>query len=120
VRNPLGLDVTHPRLFWKLQSSMRNQQQTAYQILVASSAEGLDKGKGDLWDSGKVACDETIQIPYRGFDLKSSQEVFWKVRVWDKNGNCSVWSQPASWMMGLLNEEDWRARWIAAASRIRC
>jgi hypothetical protein len=116
TQNPLGVDITHPRLFWKLQSSMRNQQQNAYQILVASSADGLDKDRGDLWDSGKVACDDTIQIPYRGLDLKSSQKVFWKVRVWDKSDNVSPWSRVASWMMGLLNEEDWLARWIGAGT----
>ena len=114
MRNPIGVDVMHPCLFWKLQSSTRNQQQTAYQILVASSAEGLGKDKGDLWDSGKVAFDETIQIPYRGLPLKSSQQVFWKVRVWDKNGNVSPWSQAASWTMGILNEEDWQSHWIGA------
>ncbi len=116
MQNPLGVDVTHPRLFWKLQSSMRDQQQIAYRILVASSADGLDKDKGDLWDSKKVASDETIQIPYRGLALKSSQQVFWKVRVWDKDGNASAWSRAASWTMGLLNEEDWHARWVGAAT----
>ena len=114
VRNPVGVDVMHPRLFWKLQSSMRNQHQTAYQILVASSAEGLGKDKGDLWDSKKVVFDETVQIPYSGFPLKSSQQVFWKVRVWDKDGDVSPWSQGASWTMGILDEEDWQSHWIGA------
>jgi hypothetical protein len=114
MQNPVGVDVTHPRLFWKLQSSIRSQYQTAYQILVASSADGLDKDKGDLWDSGKVACDETIQIPYCGLALKSSQQVFWKVRVWDKNDNISPWSQAASWTMGMIHEADWKAQWISA------
>ena len=114
VQNPVGVDVMLPCLFWKLQSSMRNQYQTAYQILVASSAEGLGKDKGDLWDSKKAAFDETIQIPYRGFPLKSSQQVFWKVRVWDKDGDVSPWSQAASWTMGILDEEDWQSHWIGA------
>jgi alpha-L-rhamnosidase len=116
VRNPVGVDVMHPRLFWKLQSSTRDQHQTAYQILVASSAEGLGKDKGDLWDSGKEASDETIQILYRGLALKSSQQVFWKVRVWDRDGNVSPWSQAASWTMGILNEEDWQSHWIGAGT----
>ena len=125
--NPLGVDVPNPRLFWKLESPMRGQRQTAYQILVASSADVLAKDKGDLWDSGKVASDETIQIPYRGQPLKSSQQVFWKVRVWDKDGKASAWSQPASWTMGVLNDADrpspggfgvagWQAQWIGATA----
>jgi alpha-L-rhamnosidase len=36
--NPLGVVSPTPRLFWKLESWMPNQQQSAYRILVASSA----------------------------------------------------------------------------------
>lgn len=114
VSNPLGVDVPSPRLFWKLESSSRDQRQTAYQILAATTAETLATAHGDLWDSGKVASDETIQVPYQGRPLKSSHQVFWKVRVWDAEGRGSAWSQTASWTMGLLNEADWHAHWIAA------
>lgn len=34
--NPLGIDVTAPRLSWKLESKARGARQTAYQVLVAS------------------------------------------------------------------------------------
>ncbi len=112
--NPLGVDVPAPRLFWVDQSKERGQKQTAYQILVASSAELLAKDRGDLWDSGKVASDETVQISYAGQPLKSSQPVFWEVRVWDINGKASAWSEPATWTMGLLDAEAWQAKWIAA------
>lgn len=116
---PLGVDVAKPRLFWKLQSPTRDQHQTAYQILVASSLEALNKEKGDLWNSKKVNSNKTINIPYRGRSLKSSQQVFWKVRVWDsdpskKVPDVSAWSEPASWTMGLLREKDWKAKWITA------
>ncbi|HVV71288.1 MAG TPA: hypothetical protein VHI52_07295, partial [Verrucomicrobiae bacterium] len=37
--NPMGLDIVHPRLSWILSSEERGEKQTAYQILVASSAE---------------------------------------------------------------------------------
>src|SRR5690349_18598004 len=80
--NPLGVDSPTPRLFWTVESPERGQKQTAYQILVASSPDRLRQDQGDLWDSGKVASAETIQIPYAGQPLKSSQAVFWKVRVW--------------------------------------
>jgi hypothetical protein len=46
--NPLGIDVQKPRLSWKLDSSIRGQKQTAYQILVASSPEKLTSNIGDL------------------------------------------------------------------------
>jgi hypothetical protein len=114
--NPMGVDAPNPRLFWTVESSERGQKQTAYEILAASSPELLARNNGDLWDSGKVASNETIQIPYAGRPLKSSQPVFWKVRVWDANGNRSAWSCPAAWTMGILKPSDWNAKWIAGAT----
>jgi alpha-L-rhamnosidase len=122
TQEPLGIDVLQPRLSWKLtctehgrgESSIRNQYQTAYQIIVASSEELLSKDKADLWNSKKVKSDGTAHIPYKGKTLKSSQQVFWKVRVWDKNGYVSSWSRPAAWTMGLLKEKSWQSKWITA------
>lgn len=114
TRDPLGVDSPAPRLFWKLESQTRGERQTAYQVLAASSTERLVENKADLWDSGKVKADESIQIPYVGKPLQSSQQVFWKVRAWDKDGKASAWSSPASWTMGLLSEADWQANWIGA------
>ncbi|MDE3067145.1 MAG: family 78 glycoside hydrolase catalytic domain [Verrucomicrobiota bacterium] len=112
--NPMGVDVPHPRLFWVDLGHERGQKQSAYEILTSSSAQKLANDQGDLWDSGKVPSDETIQIPYAGRPLKSSEQVFWKVRVWDHAGRASGWSKPAAWTMGLLHEDGWQARWIAA------
>jgi hypothetical protein len=117
--NPLGVDVTQPRLNWQLQSAKRGERQTAYQVLVASSKAVLKTDSGDLWDSGKVSSNETIQIAYAGQPLQSSQPVFWKVRVWDANGKASKWSSPATWTMGVLNSNDWQAKWISAAGAER-
>jgi alpha-L-rhamnosidase len=112
--NPLGVDSNPPRLFWKLESREQGARQTAYEILVSSSPDMLAKNEGDLWDSGKIGSDETIQINYEGKPLNSWREVFWKVRVWDTTGNVSAWSRPASWVMGVLKDSDWHARWMGA------
>jgi hypothetical protein len=114
VANPLGVDTAAPRLFWKLASDERGQRQTAYEILAASTPEILAQNRGDLWDSGRVKSDATLQIPYAGKALKSSQPVFWKVRVWDKSRKVSDWSSSASWTMGILSAADWHAEWIAS------
>ncbi|HEX4349387.1 MAG TPA: alfa-L-rhamnosidase, partial [Verrucomicrobiae bacterium] len=91
--DPLGIDATQPRLSWMLESDKRDVTQSAFQIFVASSEKKLGQNTGDLWDSGKVASRETIQIPYAGKELKSLQQVFWKVRVWDANEKPSPWSK---------------------------
>ena len=112
--NPLGIDNVHPRLSWKMldASNIRGQKQTAYQVLVASSLKNLNKGKGDLWDSGKTESGESANNEYTGKALSSNQICYWKVRVWDVNGKVSAWSTPARFSMGLLNATDWQGAWI--------
>jgi alpha-L-rhamnosidase len=110
--NPLGLDEAQPRLTWRVESSVRGAKQTACQILVASSARLLAKKAGDLWDSGKISGGDTVNVAYAGKPLASRQQCFWKVCVWDNNGQAK-WSDPASWTIGLLRPEDWTANYIS-------
>jgi alpha-L-rhamnosidase len=113
--NPTGIGETLPRLGWSLAAGNpheRNMTQTAYEIVVASSAESLDKAGGDRWDSGKVASGETQNIVYAGSPLVSDADYWWEVRVWDQAGNASAWSSKAHWSTGLLGAHDWRASWI--------
>ncbi len=110
--NPLGIDVQTPRLSWMSESMQREQKQTAYQILVASSPENLNINQGDLWDSKKIETDQSINVIYAGKPLVSNISCYWKVKVWDKNDKESDWSQPASWSSGLFDTSDWNAKWI--------
>jgi len=114
ARDPLGVDVARPRLGWQVASPARGERQTAWQVLAASSPELLARDRGDLWDSGQVAGDPPALVPYAGAPLASSQQVFWKVRVWDREGRPTPWSAPAAWTMGLLAPGDWQGGWIAA------
>ncbi len=110
--DPIGIDETQPRLSWIVTSEARGAGQSAYQIIAASSKRDVDADKADLWDSGKVESDETAHIVYSGETLESEMQVFWKVRVWDREGNPSAWSDSAMWSMGLLRDSDWKAKWI--------
>ncbi|MBP1962835.1 family 78 glycoside hydrolase catalytic domain [Paenibacillus aceris] len=112
ANNPLGIDVRRPRLFWKLESSLRSAVQAFYQVMVASSQERLDQDEADMWDSGQVASDQSIHIEYDGVTLDSGETYYWKVRVWDVHGEASPWSETAYWSMGLLSRADWKAQWI--------
>jgi alpha-L-rhamnosidase len=114
LADPLGIDVAQPRLSWTVASGERGQRQTAYQLLAAGTPELLAADKGDLWDTGRVESDQTIHVVYGGRKLKSGEQCYWKVRVWDRGGKPSSWSKPATWSMGLLRPEDWQAEWIAA------
>src|ERR1035437_9250244 len=110
--NPLGLDTLRPRLSWLLESTQRGQRQTAYQVLAASTSDLLSKDKGDLWDSGKLASGESIQVSYSGQALRPGQRVYWKVRTWDREDRPSAYSPAGWWEMGPLGPADWRAAWI--------
>lgn len=116
LNNPLGIDVFQPRLSWKMETIalLRGQKQTAYQVLVASNPDNLEKNSGDLWDSGQVISGESVNIPYEGVSLTSGKECFWKVRLRNEHGKWTSWSVPASWRMGLFSD-NWTAKWIGCA-----
>ena len=111
-RDPLGVDILGPRLSWVLHSARRGEIQTAYQVLVASTAGILAADKGDLWDSGKIISSRNNQVEYAGRPLESRMRCYWKVRSWGADGQPSGWSAPALWSMGLLSSSDWQAKWV--------
>lgn len=113
--DPLGIDVARPQLSWVLRSDQRGDRQIAYQVLVSSSRASLGEDQGELWDTGKVESDRTLNVPYAGAALRSSQQVFWKTRVWDAAGQVSDWSPVAKWTMGLIDPAEWHAKWISAS-----
>lgn len=113
VDNPTGIDILQPRLSWQVASDQRGQSQSAYRVIVASSAEKLADGEGDLWDSGKVESGQTLFVQYAGKELGSRQVCFWKVQVWDAAGRSPKWSEPATWSMGLLHDSDWTGQYIS-------
>jgi alpha-L-rhamnosidase len=96
LTNPIGIDVAQPRLSWVMESPRRGEKQTAYQIVV----EGA-------WDSGKIESDQSTHVVYGG---PAVARAVWKVRVWDKDGKPSAWSEPAFWESG---PSEWKAKWIA-------
>jgi alpha-L-rhamnosidase len=115
--DPLGIDAATPQLSWILEAArdgLRGEVQTAYQVVAGSTVAGLAAKRPELWDSGKVPSNRTLGIGYAGKPLRSGQEVFWKVRVWDRKGRASAWSAPARWEMALLDPDDWKGKWIAA------
>lgn len=106
LSNPLGIAVSHPRFSWKLSSNQKNIKQTAYSIQVL-------EGKKSVWNSGKVASDQSIFVPYAGQDLKSNQAYQVNVQVWDQDGKATKVSS-TSFATSLLNKADWKAKWISS------
>jgi alpha-L-rhamnosidase len=111
LTDPEGIDAVNPKLTWELSGDQRGIIQTAYRIIIASSPDKLKANEGDLWDSGRIGSDRSIQVAYEGKPLKSRMRCYWKVKVWSENGE-SDWSEPAKWSMGFLYAKDWQGQWI--------
>ncbi|MDD4107741.1 MAG: family 78 glycoside hydrolase catalytic domain, partial [Prolixibacteraceae bacterium] len=112
LTDPVGIDKVTPRFSWKINSSINETEQKAFQLLVASDKSILDENIGDLWDSGKIKSSSSIMVNYQGKNLESGLAAFWKVRVFDEKGTASPWSATATFSIGLLEEEDWHATYI--------
>jgi alpha-L-rhamnosidase len=119
LKNPLGVDIGNPRLSWVLKSDKFGQKQTAYRIIVSSSKTLLAKDKGNLWDTKKVSSNDCNQIVYNGEKLSSKLFCYWKVMVWDIDDMPSEWSNISYWSMGIMNKEEWKAKWIGESPRRR-
>ncbi|RYG56718.1 hypothetical protein EON80_29055, partial [bacterium] len=113
--DPSAINNLRPALSWQMVSTEQGKTQKAYRVLVASSLNELKRNKGDFWDSGKVVSSNCTMVQYAGSPLKSRTQAFWKVMIWDEKDKPSAWTRPASWAMGLLQPNDWSAKWIGAS-----
>jgi alpha-L-rhamnosidase len=118
LEDPGAVDVARPILSWRLEcTAPRGGHQSAWQVIVATSAELAERGEGDLWDSGRREGRETTCVEYGGLELQPHQSVWWRVRVWDEHGAVGPWSKIARWTAGFLGRAAWQAEWIAEPER---
>lgn len=111
LENPLGIDTVKPVFSWRSEAKTPNWMQSAYEIVVAKDMEHLRGGKDAVWDSGRVASSESVDISYGGGALESQQHYVWKVMLWDNHGRQTV--SAAAWFeTGLMSAGDWKAEWI--------
>jgi len=76
-----------PKFGWVYNPSFRNDYQTGYHIIVASSQALADAGTGDMWDSGVVTSPNSINVVYAGAALQPSASYFWRVQTADSLGH---------------------------------
>jgi len=111
--DPLGIDIARPRLSWRMQADNNGAAQTAYRVLCATDPRLLKEGSAGLWDSGKVATDQSRHIAYAGKRLARGTPCYWQVRIWNEEGEASAWSSPAVWTyFDMASNRDWQAKWI--------
>ena len=76
-----------PDFGWIVNASVKDDYQTAYQIQVATSATHLQTGDPDLWDSGKIKSNQSINVRYNGKALQAHQKYYWRVCTWGEQAN---------------------------------
>lgn len=109
---PIAIEAIRPRLCWIVQDTRAGARQTAYRLLAASRVEKLQEGQADLWDSGKVESDQSVNVAYAGKAPASGQRIWWTVKVWDADGEPSDYAPATFWEMGVLKPADWQAELI--------
>ena len=74
-----------PSFSWVLGDILQGAYQSAYQILVATSIDKLEKGKADIWDSGKVSNKQSTGIIADKDLVQADQIYYWKVQTWNEH-----------------------------------
>lgn len=88
----------NPYFSWVINDNSSGSFQTAYRVLVASSAENLKANKGDFWDSGKVLKNQQTGVVYNGRKLQPNTVYYWKVKIWNHKQTESDFSLPVSFI----------------------
>lgn len=112
---PIAIDNGRPHFSWINHSSAPDEEQTAYEVQVATCRSLLLKGKADVWQSGQVTSSESVMVPYGGMLLPARRQYVWRVRTWNKEGVCSAWSEPQRFGTGTFAPEQFTAAYIHSA-----
>lgn len=107
--SPIGISTDRPRFSWKLRSDMRGCAQCSYQIQLAADSDF----ESLVWDSGRVAGDQSQLCEYKGEPLTADTRYFFRVRIEDNHREKSDWVQSA-FETGIFDHNDFRADFIAS------
>ena len=118
--NAIGIS-DKPYFAWFINDPDDNEIQSAYQIIVSSSATELEEAYGNIiWDSKKVTSSMQNYVYFEGKQLNAATQYYWKVRTWDKDGNVSPYSATSTFSTGLFSNSDWSgAKWIKRDTQVK-
>ncbi len=112
---PTGIDVEQPRLGWQIASDKRDVRQRSYQVIVASTAEKAKVLDGDVWNSGRIASNQSQWIELPAGLMRPNKEYYWRVQV-ETNRGATGWSATGKWTAGMLSPAQWQGIWIGVDS----
>src|SRR5438094_169497 len=101
-----GLGVARPRLSWTVETDAEGWQQAGYEIEIYSPA-------GDFRQStGPVESSRSVLVDWPFAPLSSREQLNLRLRTWAGNGQGTDWSEFFPVETGLLQAEDWSARFV--------
>lgn len=106
---PIGLNTDTPRFSWKIRSDTRACNQSVYQIQVAENPEFSPL----LWDSGRLAGDQSQLCEYRGEPLQPDTRYYFRVRIEDNHRERSEWAA-SRFETGIFDPKDFKASFISS------
>ena len=100
-----------PQISWILSDRKRATEQVAYCIQIAHSSD-FDHV---IYDSTWIMTNQSsqIQLP-NSFDIESGRRYFIRVKVRSSHMEESNWSEPLSFVTGILDVEEWASDFISA------
>jgi len=104
-----------PEFGWIVQSEDDSTMQSAYQVMVASDSQKIANDQGNIWNSGKMSSQKSVNVQYEGNPLEYGKYYWWKVKIWDQQGRESKYSKPQKFYVDEAEEErDWpeESRWL--------
>jgi hypothetical protein len=105
IRQPSGQKLLdkNPEFGWQVPEGV--DFQSAYQVLVSTSAQKTKQNIGDAWNSGKVLEGKVANIAYQGLELSPNQTYYWKVRIWDSDNRTGRYSESQSFQIGGMGND---------------
>lgn len=100
LKSPIGIDVVSPTIYWNCDSGIK---QTAFQIICKKDDEVI-------FDSKKIESNEMFYtLPLK---FASKDRINYSIKLWDENDK--VGDEAIDYFeLGLLNKEDFKAKWIS-------
>lgn len=97
------------RFGWQMTSDVNNDHQKAYQLIIKENITGRQ-----VYDSGKKKSKDSQFISTPAL-TPNRHGYLWQVRVWDKSGKPSEWSQAQA--IRIIGDEMDKSQWIGAITR---
>ncbi|TIH34303.1 glycoside hydrolase family 78 protein [Subtercola vilae] len=111
--NPLGIDISAPRLSWRLKSTVSGAAAAAYRVDVSSEGSADQSAIGSAaWSTGWVDAGTAVGVTYDG-PLNSRTRYTWSLTLRDTDQ--TVIEAGTAWFeTGLLERDDFAGGWVAA------